>query len=66
MPPCLDGATSLFLASDNGLLAIVRALLAAGANVNAARTSDGATSLFRATLKGHLQVAQELKKYVNL
>jgi ankyrin repeat protein len=54
-----DGTTALFMASEKGLLELVRALLAGKADVNAARY-NGCTALFMASGYGHLQVVQAL------
>jgi ankyrin repeat protein len=47
-----DGGTALFLASQNGHLEVIQALLAKGAEINA-KTDDGRTALDVATAKGH-------------
>jgi ankyrin repeat protein len=54
-----SGVTALMTASQNGDLEVVRALLAAKADVNAKRT-DGVTALMAASLKGHLEVVRAL------
>ena len=54
-----SGATSLIIASQNGSFAVVRELLARGANVNAA-TNDGSTPLIRASSHGHVEVVRAL------
>ena len=53
------GATCLTLASDGGYSAIVRLLLAAGANVNH-RDSIGVTALYGAALGGHVDIVKQL------
>ena len=55
----VNGWTPLIFASINGLAGIVKALLAAGADVNAAK-NDGFTALIWACYHGHLEVARAL------
>jgi hypothetical protein len=52
--------TSLMVASKNGHLAVVQALLAANANVNAKTLGNGVTALYEALRNGHVEVAQAL------
>jgi hypothetical protein len=54
-----DGATSLYIASQEGHNAIVRELLTRGADVNVAM-NDGRTSLHIARVYGHAEVVREL------
>ena len=49
----------LFIASDHGYDAVVQALLAKGANINA-KTNLGATPLMAAAFDGHRDVVQAL------
>ena len=55
-----NGVTALIVASREGQLEIVRALLDAKADVNA-KMSDGSTALIMASQQGHQQVVQLLK-----
>ena len=48
------------IAAWQGHLAVVTKLIAAGADVNKARTDDGSTPLFMAAEKGHLTVVTKL------
>jgi ankyrin repeat protein len=61
---CLFGTTSVLeIASEHGNVAVVQALLAAGANVNAnfhGRYSDQSTALVAASLRGHVAVVEVL------
>ena len=54
-----DGNTALIIASQRGYLDIVKALIAAGADVNAA-SKDGNTALTVASSNGHLEVVKAL------
>jgi hypothetical protein len=54
------GMTALMVSSCSGELARVRWLLARGADVGAAQTTDGLTSLMLACIAGHLEVVKEL------
>jgi uncharacterized protein len=54
-----NGGTALIQASQNGHLEVVRALLAANADVNA-KLADGFTALMIASEKGHLDVVRAL------
>lgn len=45
----------ILVCASSILLFLVQMLLAIGANINAARSSDGATPLFTAAENGHLQ-----------
>ena len=54
-----DGATALYLASQNGHTGIVKSLLAAGADVNS-KTRAGATALAIAKQRGHAEVVKVL------
>ena len=54
------GATPLYIASQEGHLNVVEALLRAGALPNKARTSDGNTPLYIASHGGHLNVVEAL------
>lgn len=54
-----DGSTALMWASSEGHLEIVRALLAAGADVNAERR-DGLTALIFASTNGYFEIVQDL------
>jgi ankyrin repeat protein len=54
------GRTSLYFASLTGHLAVVRELLARGANVNVANNVSGATPLIMASLFGHVDVLRAL------
>jgi ankyrin repeat protein len=50
---------SVVIASYSGHLAVVQALLAAGADKDA-KTENGCTALYIASLKGHLAVVEAL------
>jgi hypothetical protein len=55
-----DGVTALLMsASENGKLEVVRALLAASANINA-RRSDGSTALMLASQNGRQEIVRAL------
>ncbi len=54
------GQTPLFYACASGRLALVKALIDGGANVNFARKEDGVTALMIAAEKGHGRVADAL------
>ena len=54
-----DGGTALFIASQEGYLGVVQALLAAKADVNATEMY-GATALMQASGLGHLEVVRPL------
>lgn len=56
-----DGASPLWIAAQCGHDHVARALLRAGAPVDAAR--DGATPLFKAAHKGHAAVVAELLRH---
>ena len=53
------GVTSLYVASQEGHLDVVRELLARGTNVNAA-TNIGATPLIQARWLGHIEIVSAL------
>ena len=55
-----DGDTSLFIAAEENDEAIVATLLAAGADVNQARTDNGATPLYIASQEGHEVIVEAL------
>ena len=55
----VDGATSLFVTSQNGHLEVVRELLACGAIANVSANS-GATPLTQASWRGHVEVVRAL------
>ena len=55
-----NGTTPLIMASGNGHLPVVEALLNHGAVVDKARTDNGATPLFMASGNGHLPVVEAL------
>ena len=57
-----SGYTPLHFASRAGHVAIVEALLAAGANPNAKTASGGATPLHRAAFAGHAAVVEAMLK----
>ena len=52
--------TLLCIAAREGRLAVVEKLIAAGADVNKARTTDGGTPLYIAAYHGHLTVVTKL------
>lgn len=54
-----DQASSLWIASQEGHLPVVKELLAARATVDLAR-QDGGTALFKAAHKGHYDIVVEL------
>ena len=56
-----DGTTPLIIASSNGHMAVVRELLARGADVNA-RDNIGGTALHEASSNGHAEAQRELLK----
>ena len=56
-----DGRTALYVAAENGHVAVVQALLQAGANVDAARTTDFWTPLHIAAENGHVAVVKTLQ-----
>jgi cytohesin len=56
-----DGSTALILAAQNGHLAVVEALLKAGADA-ARATTDGRTALHLAAQNGHTAVVEALLK----
>lgn len=58
-PAALD-ERAIVLAAENGDIAAVRRLLAAGVSVNALSQPDNRTALFAAAVTGHLEVAQLL------
>ena len=47
------GATSLYVAAHKGHVAVIEKLIAAGADVDKARTDDGSTPLFIAAQNDH-------------
>jgi len=55
-----QGATSLFVACQNGKKEAVDLLLAAGANVNKPRNGDGTTPLMMASHNGHSDIVDVL------
>ena len=55
-----SGLTALMMAAHTGSLAVVRALLAHGANVNAATTETGDTALMWAIADRHTEIADAL------
>ena len=57
-----DGCTSLWMASQEGHIDIVKVLLKAGGNVNQAQTTDGCTPLYIASHNGHLATVKVLIK----
>eukprot|EP00935_MAST-01C_sp_MAST-1C-sp1_P001664 g1664.t1 len=60
-PNPINGCTPLIIATQNGHLDVVQALLRhAGINANQARTDDGCTPLIIAAHQGHLDVVQAL------
>ena len=57
------GITALYMASQNGHVEVVKALLQDGrVDVNHRRTTDGATALFAASAMGHVEVVKALLK----
>ena len=54
-----DGATPLYIASQNGHVKVVEALLTAGADFNQPN-KDGVTPFTAASQNGHLKVVEEL------
>ena len=54
-----SGTMALFIAAQNGHLEVVRLLLDAGSDKDAA-TTDGTTALLAAAHKGHLEIARLL------
>ncbi|KAI2500615.1 serine/threonine kinase [Fragilaria crotonensis] len=62
-----DGATALYMASQNGHLEVVRELLQHDdVDVNLQRTDDGTTALFIASQDGHLEVVRALLQHDNV
>jgi uncharacterized protein len=59
---CVDGRTTLMLACFEGDLAVVRRLLAGGADVNA-QDRDGDTALMFAAFRGHAAVVRLLLEH---
>jgi ankyrin repeat protein len=55
-----DGRTPLFTAASKGHAPIVEKLMAAGSNVNLAKTNDGATPILIAAQRGHAPVEEHL------
>ncbi len=55
-----DGATPLFIASQEGLVEVMEILVKAGADLN--QTWNGATPLFKASHGGHVEVVEILVK----
>jgi ankyrin repeat protein len=55
-----EGGTSLFQASSNGHVAIVKALIKAGGNVNQARRTGGFSPLYIASEKGNVAIVKVL------
>ena len=55
-----NGASSLFMASRNGDLEVVRALLSAGAQMDLVTTHDSSSPLHMAFKNGHLEVVHAL------
>lgn len=55
-----DGETQLMAAAENGLVSVVRELIAAGAKVNA-RTTEGDTALALAMREGHAETVKVLR-----
>ena len=58
----IDGATALLLACNMGHTAVVKELIAAGANVDAKTTADGMTCLMWAAAHGYTDIVIELLK----
>ena len=55
-----DGRTPLFTAASKGHTPIVEKLIAAGSNVNLAKTTDGASPILIAAQRGHAPVVEQL------
>ena len=61
MPPDKTGCGSLYVASQNGHVAIVEYLLSKGASVNLQRVSkDRSSSLYVACYQGHIKIVEKL------
>jgi ankyrin repeat protein len=56
-----NGATPLYIASQNGHVPVVQALLQGGADVNKAR-DDGVTPVSAASAKGHTAIVRLLER----
>ena len=55
-----SGASSLYVASFNGHVEVIKLLLSYGADINDKRSDNGISSLYYASEKGHAEVVELL------
>ena len=55
-----SGASSLYVASFNGHVEVIKLLLSYGADINDKRSDNGISSLFVASENGHVEVVKLL------